>query len=205
MIKAPERKLKCYAVLWLFDDHALLRQTTCWSTSLFSARPCSWMRMWGCVVVCNLWGCITYQEFVFFKCRSYHLNWEIQTCCVTHVSHVRCRTSLCTATIVHRPVYALLPFRFQSPHEELMNSQTCINRWFPTDLFCILTRVKCNRKSMLKRFCVVCNSVSMWVCKCVGVCSYPTVWMWKTSPEGYPFALITLMKLVERDGQRAFL
>lgn len=104
MIKAPERKLKCYAVLWLFDDHALLRQTTCWSTSLFSARPCSWMRMWGCVVVCNLWGCITYQEFVFIKCRSYHLNWEIQTCCVTHVSHVRCRTSLCTATIVHRPV-----------------------------------------------------------------------------------------------------
>lgn len=47
------------------------------------------------------------------------------------------------------------------------------------------------------------------VCLCTRVhpyvCSYPTVWMEETSPEGYPFSLITLMKLVEREGQGAFL
>lgn len=41
----------------------------------------------------------------------------------------------------------------------------------------------------------------------VCVCSYPTVWRKKKkpTPEGYPFVLISLMKFVERDGQRAFL
>ena len=54
---------------------------------------------------------------------------------------------------------------------------------------------------------VLCTAVCLRVCVhlYMRVCSYPTVWMEETSPEGYPFALITLMKLVEREGQRAFL
>lgn len=45
-----------------------------------------------------------------------------------------------------------------------------------------------------------------FVLLCVCVCVHtPLCEKKKTSPEGYPFVLITLMKLVERDGQRAFL
>lgn len=41
------------------------------------------------------------------------------------------------------------------------------------------------------------------VCTCVFIPNY--VEKKKTTPEGYPFVLISLMKFVKRDGQRAFL
>lgn len=49
-------------------------------------------------------------------------------------------------------------------------------------------------------------STAVCLCMCVHlcVCSYPIARIEETSPEGYPFSPITLMKLVERDGQRAF-
>ena len=50
---------------------------------------------------------------------------------------------------------------------------------------------------------------SVLQCVCLRVYIYARVSVPRcvneTSPEGYPFALITLMKLVEGEGQRAFL
>lgn len=101
MMITPERKLKCYAVLWLLDNHAHLKQTVWWSTSLFSARPCSWTtRMWCCVVVCNLWGSITYWS-LYSSSTDHITENERYRDTVWHVSRVKREASLCATTTLH--------------------------------------------------------------------------------------------------------
>lgn len=58
-------------------------------------------------------------------------------------------------------------------------------------------------KRHVKRFFVFCTGVCLHVCVCVHIqlCGGKK----NSTPEGYPFVLISLMKFVERDGQRAFL
>lgn len=67
-------------------------------------------------------------------------------------------------------------------------------------MYCILTRLKCNQKGMLKGF--LC-----FVLVCLPACVHSLLCgeKKKPTPEGYPFILISLMKFVEGDGQRAFL
>lgn len=119
----------------LSHDCLVLNQTLCWGTSLFSARPCSWTtRMWCCEVVFNLWGCINYQ-FVLFKFRSYHDSWELHAR-TQNATALTCTGCLCATTTERRLClfYPSLSVQIQFAHEELMNSQTRINRWLPGDL-----------------------------------------------------------------------
>lgn len=149
MMITPERKLKCYAVLWLLGNHAHLKQTVWWSTSLFSARPCSWKtRMWCSVVVSNLWGCINYQTLCSSSADPITKIERYRHCMWHMYRMLDARLLLCNTTIVHSLFLPPLPFQFRCAYEELMSSQTCRNQWFPRDLYCILTHVKCNRESM---------------------------------------------------------
>lgn len=67
-------------------------------------------------------------------------------------------------------------------------------------MYCILTRLKCNQKGMLKGF--LC-----FVLACLHACVHSLLCGERKNPnpEGYPFVLISLMKFVQGDGQRAFL
>lgn len=88
-----------------------------------------------------------------------------------HVSSLRASVPLCASTARRCCLFWPLPFQFHCAHEELMKRQTCRNQSFPADLYCILTRLKCNQKGMLKGFlCFVLVCVCTCVCVHIQLC-----------------------------------